>query len=52
MLLYRTTLNDLLWYAANMTDDILDKNLVKIKKENEKLYPPNIYAVPFETNFL
>jgi hypothetical protein len=26
------------WYTANMTEDILNKNLEKIKKENEKLY--------------
>lgn len=26
------------WYTANITNDILDKNLEKIKKENEKLY--------------
>jgi len=26
------------WYSTNITNDILDKNLEKIKKENEKLY--------------
>ena len=26
------------WYAGNMNDDVLDKNLIKIKNENAKLY--------------